>query len=113
MEYRRATPADEPFLREMLWLAYNWRDQSVAADHWPDPDGPPAPVCRGLRPPGYRGRGVAGELLERLKARAAANGLRGISLSVEPDNHALRIYERAGFEPAGGSGGSVTLMATL
>ena len=37
MDYRAATPADEPFLREMLWLAYNWRDQSVAADHWPDP----------------------------------------------------------------------------
>ena len=40
MQYRPATPADEPFLREMLWLAYNWRDQTVAADHWPDPDGP-------------------------------------------------------------------------
>ena len=40
MDYRAATPADEPFLREMLWLAYNWRDQSVPEDHWPDPDGP-------------------------------------------------------------------------
>ena len=57
--------------------------------------------------------GVAAELLERLKAAAAADGLRALSLSVEPDNHALRIYERAGFEPAGRSGGSVTLMATL
>ena len=157
MDYRAATPADEPFLREMLWLAYNWRDQSVAPDHWPDPDGPrryvegfgragdagviaeeggelagaawyrllPAadagygyvaddvPELTIGVAAGYRGRGVAGELLERLKARAAADGLRGISLSVEPDNHALRIYERAGFEPAGHSGGSVTLLATL
>jgi len=40
VDYRAATPEDEPFLREMLWLAYNWREQSVAADHWPDPDGP-------------------------------------------------------------------------
>ena len=40
MVYRAATPADEPFLREMLWLAYNWRDESAAKDHWPDPDGP-------------------------------------------------------------------------
>ena len=157
MDYRAATPADEPFLLEMLWLAYNWRDQSVAADHWPDPDGPRRYV-EGFGRPGdagviavaaeepagaawyrllpasdagygyvaddvpeltigvaapFRGQGVAAELLERLKATAAAEGLRALSLSVEPDNHALRIYERAGFEPAGESGGSVTLMATL
>ena len=157
MDYRPATPADVPFLREMLWLAYNWRDQTVAADHWPDPDGPGRYV-EGFGRPGdagviaetggepagaawyrlfpasdagygyvaddvpevtvgvaaaHRGQGVAAELLERLNAAAAAAGLRAISLSVEPDNHALRIYERAGFEPVGGSGGSVTLMATL
>ncbi len=158
MDYRAATPADEPFLREMLWLAYNWRDQSVAKDHWPDPDGPRRYVEGFGRPgdggviavadggepagaawyrllpaedagygyvaddvpevtvgvaAGHRGQGVAAELLKRLKATAAADGFRALSLSVEPDNHALRIYERAGFEPAGGSGGSVTLMATL
>jgi ribosomal protein S18 acetylase RimI-like enzyme len=157
MQYRAATPADEPFLREMLWLAYNWRDQTVAADHWPDPDGPRRYV-EGFGRPGdggviaeaggeaagaawyrllpaddagygyvdddvpeltigvaaqHRGQGVAAELLERLKAAAAADGLHALSLSVEPDNHALRLYERAGFEPAGRSGGSVTLMATL
>jgi hypothetical protein len=38
MDYRAATPADERFLLEMLWLAYNRRDQTVPADHWPDPD---------------------------------------------------------------------------
>ena len=157
MKYRAATPADEPFLREMLWLAYNWRDQSVAGDHWPDADGPRRYVEDFGRPgdagviaeiggepagaawyrllpasdAGYgyvaddvpevtigvaaahRGKGVAAELLERLKATAAAERLRALSLSVEPDNHAVRIYERAGFEPAGRSGGSVTLMATL
>jgi ribosomal protein S18 acetylase RimI-like enzyme len=157
MDYRPATPADEPFLREMLRLAYNWRDQSVAADHWPDPDGPRRYVegfgragdggviaeadgepagAAWYRPlpaadagygyvaddvpeltiavaAGHRGKGVAGELLERLKATAAADGFRALSLSVEPDNPALRIYERAGFEPAGRSGGSVTLLATL
>ena len=157
MDYRPATPADEPFLRAMLWLAYNWRDESAANDHWPDPDGPRRYVDGFGRPgdagvvaeeqgdpagaawyqllpardAGYgyvaddvpeviigvaaahRGKGVAAQLLERLKATAAADGVRALSLSVEPDNHALRIYERAGFEPAGGSGGSVTLMATL
>jgi ribosomal protein S18 acetylase RimI-like enzyme len=157
VDYRAATPADEPFLREMLWLAYNWRDQSVPADHWPDPDGPRR-YLEGFGRPGdggviaeaaggpagaawyrllpaadagygyvaddvpeltigvaaaHRGQGVAAELLERLKATAAADGFRALSLSVEPDNHARRIYERAGFEPAGGSGGSVTLVAGL
>ena len=157
MDYRAATPADEPFLREMLWLAYNWRDQTVAADHWPDPDGPRRYV-EGFGRPGdagviahageepagaawyrllpasdagygyvaddipeltigvaarFRGQGVAAGLIERLKARAAADGLRAISLSVEPENHARRIYERAGFEPAGRSGGSMTLVAHL
>jgi ribosomal protein S18 acetylase RimI-like enzyme len=157
VDYRPATAADAPFLREMLWLAYNWRDQTVAADHWPDPDGPrryvesfgrdgdagviaetggelagaawyrllPAsdagygyvaddvPELTIAVAAGHRGRGVAAELLERLKATAAAEGFRALSLSVEPDNPALRVYERAGFEPAGGSGGSVTLLATL
>jgi len=157
MEYRRATAADEPFLRAMLWLAYNWRDQSVAADHWPDPDGPRRYVegfgrdgdggviaSGGGEPAGaawyrllpaadagygyvaddvpeltigvaaaFRGQGIAAELVARLKATAAAEGFRALSLSVEPDNHALRIYERAGFEPAGRSAGSITLMATL
>ena len=157
MDYRAAAPADEPFLREMLWLAYNWRDPSVATDHWPDPDGPRRYVegfgrpgdggviaVSGEEPAGaawyrllpasdagygyvaddvpeltigvaapFRWQGVAAELLERLKATAAADGFRGLSLSVEPDNHARRIYERAGFEPSGGSGDSVTLMATL
>ena len=56
-----------------------------------------------------RRRGAAGAA----EGDRAAEGLRALSLSVEPDNHALRIYERAGFEPAGESGGSVTLMATL
>ena len=157
MDYRAATPADEPFLRAMLWLAYNWRDESAAEDHWPDPDGPRRYVEGFGRPgdggviaetkrepagaawyrllqasdagygyvaddvpevtigvaPEHRGQGVAAQLLERLKATAAADGFRALSLSVEPDNHALKLYERAGFEPAGGSGGSMTLMATL
>lgn len=157
MDFRPATPGDEPFLREMLWLAYNWRDQSAAADFWPDPDGPrryvegfgrqgdggviaedggepagaawyrvlPAsdagysyvaddvPELTIAVAAGHRGKGVAGELLERLKTMAAADGFRALSLSVEPDNRALRLYERAGFEPAGRSGGSVTLLATL
>ena len=77
MDYRPATPADEPFLREMLWLAYNWRDQTVAADHCPDPDGPRRYV------EGFGRSGDGGVIAED------------------------------GGEPAGRSGGSVTLVATL
>ena len=62
---------------------------------------------------GHRGRGVAAGLIERLKAMAAGEGFRALSLSVELDNPARRIYERAGFAPAGRSGGSVTLLAAL
>jgi ribosomal protein S18 acetylase RimI-like enzyme len=157
LDYRPATAADEPFLREMLWLAYNWRDQSAPAGHWPDPDGPrryvegfgrtgdggviaeeagaPAGAAWYRVLPAsdagygyvaddvpeltigvaaaYRGRGVAAALLEQLKDTAAADGFRALSLSVEPDNHARRIYERHGFEPAGGTGGSLTLVARL
>jgi hypothetical protein len=95
LDYRPATPADEPFLRAMLWLAANWRDESAAEDDWPDEDVPRRYVG---------GFGRHGD---------AADDFRALSHSVEPDNPALRLYERARFEPAGGSGGSVTLLATL
>ena len=72
-----------------------------------------APVAFDVEATLEKAERLAAELLERLKATAAADGFRALSLSVEPDNNAKRIYERAGFEPAGGSGGSVTLMATL
>jgi ribosomal protein S18 acetylase RimI-like enzyme len=157
VDYRAATPADEPFLRAMLWLAANWRDETAGEDDWPDEDVPRRYVGGFGRPgdagviaeaggepaggawyrllpaadagygyvaddvpeltiavaAGHRGKGVAAGLLERLKAMAVASGFRALSLSVEPDNPALRLYERAGFEPAGRSGGSVTWVATL
>ncbi len=59
---------------------------------------------------GARGRGVAGELIRRLLDRARADGLPGVSLSVEPDNPARRIYERLGFEKAGVVGGAWTML---
>lgn len=36
--YRPAVPADQPFLFEMLWLAFHWRDESAQAGSWPDPE---------------------------------------------------------------------------
>jgi ribosomal protein S18 acetylase RimI-like enzyme len=44
-----------------------------------------------------RGRGIGSALLDRLIARARERGLPALSLSVEPDNPAVRLYERAAF----------------
>jgi ribosomal protein S18 acetylase RimI-like enzyme len=44
-----------------------------------------------------RGRGIGSALLDSLIACAHERGLPALSLSVEPDNPALRLYERAAF----------------
>ena len=48
------------------------------------------PACRGL--------GIGTALLEALRDRARSEGVSALSLSVEEDNPALRLYERLGFE---------------
>jgi ribosomal protein S18 acetylase RimI-like enzyme len=149
--YRAATPADEPFLFEMLSLAFHWRDEAAGPVPLPlkyaerfgrrgdagvvaEDDGIPVGAAwyRFLpaADPGYgyvegvpelsiavaaaaRGRGVASELIARLLDRARADGLPGVSLSVEPDNPARRIYERLGFEKVGVVGGSWTMLRRL
>jgi ribosomal protein S18 acetylase RimI-like enzyme len=47
--------------------------------------------------PGHRGKGVGTDLLKRLLAEAGAF-FQALSLSVSPDNPAMRLYERFGFE---------------
>lgn len=61
----------------------------------------------------HRGQSVGTTLLRHLVALARSTGLPGLSLSVEPDNPALRLYERQGFVPVGSSGGSVTMLLDL
>ena len=56
--------------------------------------------------PSCRGKGYGDELLSGLLAQAKRDGFTQVSLSVEPDNPALRLYERHGFEKVGESGGS-------
>ena len=63
--------------------------------------------------PSCRGRGYGEELLTALLAQAKHDGFEQISLSVEPDNPALRLYERHGFHKVGESGGSWTMLARL
>jgi ribosomal protein S18 acetylase RimI-like enzyme len=53
--------------------------------------------------PAYRGRGIGTRLIEALIEEAEASG-RKLSIHVEMENPARRLYERLGFEPAGEHG---------
>ncbi len=63
--------------------------------------------------PGRRGGGHGSQLLEALLKRAQEDGFSALSLSVEPDNPALRLYEKHGFHKVGESGGSWTMRIDL
>jgi ribosomal protein S18 acetylase RimI-like enzyme len=54
----------------------------------------------------HRGRGIGDTLLNELEAAARARRIAALSLSVEPDNPARRLYERHGYVLFGKSGGS-------
>jgi GNAT superfamily N-acetyltransferase len=63
-----------------------------------------------------RGRGIGGALLDALLARAREQRHRALSLSVDRQNPARRLYERKGFRDAGISdptATSVTMIADL
>jgi ribosomal protein S18 acetylase RimI-like enzyme len=60
-----------------------------------------------------RGRGVGTLLLGALVTDARDSGFRALSLSVEPDNPALRLYERAGFSRVPSDGGAWTMVLAL
>ena len=155
--YRPAGSQDVPLLHRMLWIAFNWRDEAVPADHWPDATAPAKYVegfgragdagvvaemgGRGVgaawyrrlpaEAPGYgfvaadvpeltlavaadaRGHGIGSVLMRRLLEAARAQRVPRVSLSVEPDNPARRVYEALGFELVGTSGGSLTFVRTL
>lgn len=53
--------------------------------------------------PGYRGRGIATQLLRELLAEAVASG-RNVQLHVRGSNPAVRLYQRLGFVVSGGDG---------
>ena len=62
---------------------------------------------------GERRRGVGTRLLAALVAEAERSALPALSLSVEPDNPAARLYERLGFRTVGVNGGSLTMLLDL
>jgi ribosomal protein S18 acetylase RimI-like enzyme len=63
--------------------------------------------------PSRRGKGLGRELLSALLIRAREDGFTALALSVEPDNPALKLYEKLGFRKVGESGGSWTMKADL
>jgi len=60
-----------------------------------------------------RSQGIGKYLLDTLICMATEQGLPGLSLSVEPENHAIRLYERMGFEVVGEIGGAVTIRRAI
>ncbi len=63
--------------------------------------------------PTHRGRGIGSRLLEALIVSARAQRHEALSLSVEPDNPARRLYERCGFQLVGAVDSSLTMMLVL
>jgi GNAT superfamily N-acetyltransferase len=60
-----------------------------------------------------RAQGIGRVLLEALIARARDRGHPGLSLSVEAENPAARLYARLGFVRAGGTDAAPTLLLEL
>jgi ribosomal protein S18 acetylase RimI-like enzyme len=62
---------------------------------------------------GHRGRRIGAELLTRLAAAARAGGRERLSLSVEADNPARRLYERLGYRTVSMDANAVRMLVTL
>ena len=117
--YRPAAPGDVKLLTRMLWVAFNWRNEAVSEQHWPDPTAA-VKYVDGFGRHGdagvvaaIAGQGVGAAWYRLLPADDPGYGIAALSLSVEPDNAAMRLYLALGFERVGGSGGSITLLRTL
>ena len=60
-----------------------------------------------------RRHGIGQQLLGALVEHAKGRALPALSLSVAPDNHAVRLYKRVGFEEVGTMGESLTMLLRL
>jgi len=63
--------------------------------------------------PEFRGRQVGTLLLGALVARAERDGVRALSLSVNRENPARRLYARLGFEVVGETADALTMLDDL
>jgi len=63
--------------------------------------------------PSRRGRGFGAELLTALLEQARQDGHSSLSLSVEKDNPAVKLYERFGFQPMKEMDGTVVMRTDL
>jgi ribosomal-protein-alanine N-acetyltransferase len=63
--------------------------------------------------PEWRGRGAGGGLLRALMEKAKADGFAALSLSVNPDNPAMALYERFGFNKVALVEGNWTMIASV
>lgn len=63
--------------------------------------------------PGHRGEKLGSRLLVALEMVAAADGMSALSLSVEHDNPARRLYERFGYEVIDSDEGAVRMLRTI
>ena len=61
----------------------------------------------------YRSRGIGRQLLQALVSEANRLGFGALSLSVDPSNVALQLYESEGFFKIGEEGTSWTLMRSI
>lgn len=60
-----------------------------------------------------RGRGIGTRLMDELLRVAERSGQSAVSLSVVPENPALRLYERFGFRKVGQSGDAWVMVKTF
>jgi ribosomal protein S18 acetylase RimI-like enzyme len=63
--------------------------------------------------PRRRGHGYGNDLLGALVEQARKDGFTALSLSVEPDNPALALYERHGFRKVGECGGAWVMRTAI
>jgi len=61
----------------------------------------------------HRGKGIGKELMIRILDYARSTGIDKISLSVDPNNYALHLYESLGFKKVSESGTSWTMLKNL
>jgi len=107
---------------DLAVIAFDVAEQSAGAA-WPRLFSPAAPgygfidegtpeLSIGVRAE-HRGHGAGTALMSALLDTARAHGIAAVSLSVDPANPSLRLYQRFGFVRAGESGGSWTMRLAL